>query len=121
MTYVNLASTKKIVTGNDNVVIVTNLETIPGGRTLDVTGFADTSIEAGHVIIKSDTGVYKPLPVTGVLPANHSYSGILVSTLETMKPQAAIMIRGTVNEAYCKYPFPSAAKTALNLISVINE
>ena len=39
-------------TTNDSVVIVQNLDGLPGGRTLDVTGFPDSEISAGHVIIK---------------------------------------------------------------------
>lgn len=122
MATVNLTSKTSVDTTNDSVVIVKHIEGIPGGRTLDVTGFGDEEISAGHVIIKETaTGEYKPLPVTGSLPASHTYAGILVSSLKTDKAQAAIMVRGTVNEAYCKYAVPSGAKTALTLIRFISE
>lgn len=108
-------------TTNDSVVIVANLEGIPGGRTLNVTGFNDTEISAGHVIIEETaTGELKPLPVTGTIPASHTYKGILVASVMTNNAQAAVMVRGTVNEAYCKYTIPSGAKTALSLIRFIN-
>lgn len=56
----------QIITGNDNVVIVDNFQSIRGGRTLDTTGFAPTVINAGHVIIQQTSNKeYKPMPVTG--------------------------------------------------------
>lgn len=122
MSTANLTSKTSIDTTNDSVVIVSYLEGIAGGRTLDVTGFADEEISAGHVIIKeTSTGNYKPLPTTGTIPASHTYAGILVASLKTDKAIAAIMVRGTVNEAYVKYPIPAGAKTALSLIRFINE
>ena len=118
----NLTSKTSVDTTNDSVVIVKHLEGIVGGRTLDVTGFADTEISAGHVIIEETaTKVLKPLPVTGTLPADHTYKGILVASLSVDNAQAAVMVRGTVNEAYCKYAVPAAAKTALSLIRFISE
>lgn len=118
----NLISKADIDTTKDSVVIVKNFEGIPGGKTLNVVGFADTEIQAGHVIIKETaTGDYKPLPVTGTLPADHTYEGILLSSIKVDNPQAAIMVRGTVNEAYCKYAVPAGAKTALALINFINQ
>lgn len=50
--------------GNDSIVIVENLETIPGGRTLDVTGFTPEVIKAGHMVIhETSTDEYKPMPL----------------------------------------------------------
>ncbi|SFS30757.1 hypothetical protein [Lutibacter maritimus] len=122
MATVNLTSKNNVDTTNDSVVIVNHLEGIAGGRTLDVTGFADAEISAGHVIIKETaTGEYKPLPTSGTLPEGHTYAGILVASIETAKAMAAIMVRGTVNEAYAKYAIPAGAKTALSLIRFINE
>lgn len=55
----------KVDTSKDNIVIVDNIESLNGGRTLDVTGFAPQVIKAGHVIIReTSTGIYKPMPVT---------------------------------------------------------
>ena len=51
-----------IDTGKESIVIRQDLGDIQGGRTLDVTGYAPSVIEAGHVMIKETaTGVYKPL------------------------------------------------------------
>ena len=54
-----------LITGNDNIVIVDNFQSIRGGRTLDVTGYPYNVLHAGHVIIKSTEGEYKPMPLTG--------------------------------------------------------
>lgn len=122
MATTNLSSKASFDTTNDSVVIVSNLEGIAGGRTLDVTGFADAEISAGHVIIKETaTGEYKPLPVSGTIPGAHTYAGILAASVSASKPMAAIMVRGTVNEAYAKYAIPAGAKTALTLVRFINE
>jgi hypothetical protein len=57
--------TQEVITGNDNIVIVDNFQSIRGGRTLDVTGFTPEVINAGHVIIKETASEeYKPMPVT---------------------------------------------------------
>ncbi len=54
-----------LITGNDNIVIVDNFQSIRGGRTLDVTGYPNNVLHAGHVIIKDADGEYKPMPITG--------------------------------------------------------
>jgi len=124
-TTANLNNTgDKFDSANDSIVIVSNLETIPGGKTLDVTGFTPPVIPAGHVIIEvTATGVLKPMPVTGdnyaALPANHTYKGIVISSVLTTKPFVGIMVRGTVNKNASKYGIASilsALSTALPLI-----
>jgi len=121
---------QEVITGNDNIVIVDNFQSIRGGRTLDVTGFNPETIKAGHVIIQETaTKEYKPMPVDlttdpanptyAALPSGHTYAGILIASILTKKPFAGIMIRGTVNPAAAPYPMTSilsAVKTALPLI-----
>lgn len=114
---------KEISTGNDSIVIVEYLEGVPGGRTLDTTGFTPAVIPAGHILIKDAAGTYKPMPVSGdaygTLPEDHTYAGVLVATIPTAKPFAGIMVRGTVNPAASAYTITSildAVKTALPLI-----
>jgi hypothetical protein len=132
---------QEVITGNDNIVIVDNFQSIRGGRTLDTTGFTPEVINAGHVIIKEDaTGEYKPLGVIpqgtdvsqdqdgsdittedayAALPAGHSYAGILIASILTKRPFAGILVRGTVNPAAAPYPMTdilTAVKTALPLI-----
>lgn len=122
--YVNLSNTGQTISdGNDSIVIMNNFESIKGGKTLDTTGFAPTVIKAGHVVIRETaTGLYKPMPlatndtVYGTLPAGHTYAGILVSTIQTAKPFAGIMVRGTVNSTASPFVLTtilSAVKTAL--------
>lgn len=108
-------------TSLDNVIIQKNLETVPGGRTLDVTGFAPTYIQAGHVILRHpDTHEYVPQPTDGSIPTNgaatpvpYDVVGILSVSVLASSPEAAIMTRGTVNEAQLAYPITAATKDAL--------
>jgi hypothetical protein len=113
--------------GYDSVTIVTNLENIPGGKTLNTTGFTPEVIKAGHlVIVETATGIHKPMPVNtqetayASLPANHEYKGVVAASVLKAKPFVAIMVRGTFNEqAFANnggFATPSAAKTALSLI-----
>ena len=79
------------------------------------------AIAAGHLIIEETaTGVLKPMPISGSdygsLPENHTYKGVLISTILKSKPFAGIMVRGTVNQNAAFYGIASvltAAKTAL--------
>ena len=100
------------------------MENIPGGKTLDVTGFSPAVIPAGHLVIEETaTGVLKPMPVSssnyGSLPSGHTYKGVVVSSVLTTKPFVSVMVRGTVNKNASKYGISSilsAVKTALPLI-----
>lgn len=117
---------ESIDTGNDSIVIVDNFQSVRGGRSLDVAGFAPTVIQAGHVIIKETaTGNLKPMPVnTGqtayvALPADHTYAHILIASIKAKKAMAGLLVRGTVNPAACPFPMASIladVKTALPLI-----
>lgn len=110
----------------DEIVIVKHIEGIPGGKTLDVIGFAPEYIRAGHLIIEETaTGVLKPMPISGTaygsLPASHTYKGVLAATILTIQPFAAVMFRGSVNQnAFVNSGgysgVPAGAVTALPLI-----
>jgi hypothetical protein len=121
-TTASLDNTKETVdTSNDGIVIIANLETLPGGKTLDVTGFTPNVIKEGHIVIEETaTGNLKPMPVTGnnyaALPANHTYKGVVIAGILKTKPFAAILIRGSVNKVASPYPVTSAVVTALPLI-----
>lgn len=111
-------------TSNDSIVIISNLETIPGGKTLDTTGFAPVVIPAGHLVIEETaTGVLKPMPVSGTsygsLPSDHTYKGVVISSVATAKPFVSVMVRGSVNKNASFYTITSvlsAVKSALPLI-----
>ena len=116
---------EEIITGNDNIVIVNHFDGLRGGRSLDVTGFNYPVIKAGHVIIQDDsTKAYKPMPLSaentyGSLPGGSSYVGVLVASIPTSKPFAAIMTRGTINPKAAPNDFATikeAFHTAVPLI-----
>ncbi len=96
----------QMVFGDDNIVIQKYISGIKGGRTLDVTGFAETVIKAGHVIIVKD-GKYMPMPVSGnayaALPSGAAYAGILYRSILAAKPAASIMTWGEVNAVAVPY------------------
>ena len=114
----NLAGEKEqIVFGNDSIVIRKYGNTLAGGRVLDVTGITDTVLHAGHIIIKDESGVYKPMPVSdgayAALPENNTYVGVLYRSILTAKPAASILTAGVVNESALPYAI-SSIKTAFN-------
>ncbi len=117
----------QMVFGDDNVVIQKYISGIKGGRTLDVTGFAEKVIKAGHVIIVKD-GKYMPMPVSGTayaaLPEGAAYAGILYRSILAAKPAASIMTWGEVNAVAVPYAMDSiltAFKTACPHIDFIKD
>lgn len=119
---------KEIVSGLDSVVIRSYVDGIKGGKVLDMTGFAPEVIKTGHVIIKSNTDVYKPMPLNqdgtayGDLPANHSYVGICVTTCEWQKegPLVGIMTIGEINDVAAPYDFSTIAAAFKAAVPTIN-
>lgn len=113
--------------GLESIVIVNALGDIPGGRTLDVTNVAAGTkvIKAGHIIIASDKGVMKPMPLNGgktaygSLPSNHTYVGVLKATVTVKDPRAAIVTMGQVNQAACPFTVTDEMKTALKNIQFL--
>jgi len=108
-------------TSRDSIVIAKVIETLIGGRSLDVTGFTPAVIKAGHVVIKETaTGTFKPMPVDGsayaALPADHTIEGVVIASTMTNRAMVGILVRGTVNEAASHYPVTAAIKAALPLI-----
>jgi len=120
-----------VVFGNDSAVIRKYISGIPGGRTLDCTGFKEDTVLAGHVIIKKTDGKYAPMPVKAAvpasgetaatpasydsLPAGATYVGILYRSISVKNPAASIMYDGVVNDKLVPYPMTSiltAFKTA---------
>lgn len=125
MAKVDLHNGEQVIdTSLDNVVIIQMLECIVGGRSLDVTNFKPSVIQAGHIIIrdKQNEKEYKPMPVNEdnsayeALPENHEIVGVVYSSALTRKPFMTIMVRGTVNQVASPYPVTDAIKAALPLI-----
>lgn len=106
-----------ISNGKDDLVIVRDLADIPGGRTLDMTGFAPDIVQAGHVIIADAQGNAKPMPINSneyaTLPGNHTYLGILKSSITKSRPFAAILVAGQVNSKVCPFPIKPDMKTEM--------
>ena len=91
--------------GYDPIVIRKYVDGDKGGKLLDVTGFTDAVIKAGHVVIRDTAtqSTYKPMPVSNgayaALPQGYEYVGIVVGTVPTNEPYVAIITIGEVNEA----------------------
>lgn len=96
----------QIVFGDDSIVIQKYISGIKGGRTLDITGFAESVVKAGHVIIVKD-GTYAPMPVSegayAELPEGYAYAGVLYRSIPAAKPAASIMTWGEVNAVAVPY------------------
>ena len=104
--------------GMDSVVIRRKGAEIIGGRTLDVSGFPDKVIRAGHIIIhETDTDKWKPLGVKDgaytALPDGHTYEGVLKASRPADMPLAPIMYEGEVNDLASPYPVTDEIKTAM--------
>lgn len=110
-------------TTKEDVVILLELDTIQGGVTLDVTGFAPDYIKKGHVLIQETaTGIVKPMPVTGTafaaLPADHAYYGICLTKQPKTNPFVGVLIQGAVN--YKAMPYTTATILAGMKTSLVN-
>ncbi len=119
-------TTKQILTGDDSIVIQKCLEDVPGGKSLDTTGFTPTEIKAGHILTKvTATGVIKPLGVSAgnyvALPGTETYYGVALQTVPTAKALVGVMRRGSVNETASPYAVPAGAKTALPQILWVTD
>lgn len=114
-----------IDSSRDSIVIIKALECSPlGGRVLNVEGYDQQAIMAGHVIIRDTQGAkeYKPMPVNregtayASLPENHTIVGVAYASMPTRKPSCTIVVRGSVNEVASPYPLTEEIKKALPLI-----
>ena len=121
---INIGYNKEVISGPDSIVIRNYVDGIKGGKVLDMAGFTADILKAGHVIIKSNTNVYKPMPLNqdgtayGTLPANHVYVGVAMTTID-WKNQGSlvgIMTAGEFNDTAAPYDFSTIAaafKTAV--------
>ena len=107
--------------GMDSVVIRRPGACIIGGRTLDMTGFPERDVKAGHIIIRETaTDTWKPLGVTNgaydSLPSGHTYQGVLRASKPADYALASIMYEGEVNDVASPYPVTDSLKTALKSV-----
>ena len=120
---VNLANDPEVIlSGNDSVVIRQYNGGITGGRSLDMTGFPDSSVKAGHVAIKvldedGENYTFKPMPVKDgkydALPSNHKYAGVVTASKPASEPLVGIMDDGRVNDLAMPYPLTEEMRTAI--------
>lgn len=122
--------TIEIVNGLDDIIIVNALGDVPGGRALDVSGLPDDQdvVYAGHVIVKTAAGEYKPLGISSgayaAIASGEKAVGILKASVLKSDPRAAIVTIGQINASAAKTavgaPYTDAIKTALPHIEFIN-
>lgn len=124
-----------IVFGNDSITIVKYEAGLPGGRTLDVSGWPDENILAGTVIVRTDDGVYKPLGIVDgaykalatevkgednkVTTYAEKYAGVLYRSIPKARPEAAIMVAGVVNSTLLPAPLPTGFLSSI--VTVTDE
>lgn len=127
MSYGNLNYEGKEISGFDSIIIQKDLADVPGGVTLDVTGYEGDTILSGHVLIKDSEGAVKPLGITSGayddLEQGDAVYGILKYSISKSQPFAAVLLIGTVNagaaEKLVGAPYTSDIKSALKNISFI--
>lgn len=108
----------------DGVVIMKYLDGINGGVSLDLTGFEDEYIRAGHVIVKTEQGKFKPAVIAdGVyspLSIGEKAIGVVRATHRPKFEGTAVMTRGKVNEKayknWTEVDYSAEIKEALSLI-----
>lgn len=118
-----------ILSGMDSIVIRNYVAGIIGGCTLDMEGFADSTIKSGHVVIFNKvTNTYKPMPVVdgnySSLPAGFEYAGVVVCTQPADKPFVGVMYDGEVNDVASPYAIDSiknALKAALPKLTFLHD
>ena len=119
MSKLNLSTTSEsFESANDSVAIKKYIHGREGGAVLDVTGFSDNYIYAGHGVIK-EAGVYKPQPTDGT--KSDLLVGVVRSTTRTLKPSTGVMTLGVINNNTLKYPFNDASLVKLASIGIHNQ
>lgn len=104
--------------GMDAIVIRRAGACLIGGKTLDMSGFPDDFVKAGHIVIhESATDTYKPLGVSNgaysALPTGHTYQGVVRASKPKDYPFVSVMYEGEVNDNASPYPLTDDIKTAL--------
>jgi hypothetical protein len=121
----------------DSIVIMKHISDIEGGRTLDMEGYPEDVLFAGHIIIskvnaESGEKTYLPMPVKvktetvdgqtkevvdedgnkvyeyDTLPSGAAYEGVLYRSILKEKPAASIMFDGIVNDKVMKIQLGTA-------------
>lgn len=109
MSVIDVGTLESFGFDTDPIVIRNYVGGTKGGKVLDVNGFTEEYIRAGHVIIRETaTDTYKPMPVAdgayAALPESHEYAGVAYATKSVAEPFVAIMYAGTVNDVASPFP-----------------
>ena len=104
--------------GMDSIVIRRCGACLIGGCTLDMTGFPDDTVRAGHFVIhETITDTYKPLGVKDgayvAIPEGHTYEGVVLASQSAKQPFVSVMYEGEVNDLASPYPVTDTIKEAL--------
>ena len=116
-----VSSNKRVVSGDDGVVIRHLNSSITGGRTLDTSEFSENVVKAGHIVVrKKDSDgvyVYSPLSVNEgayeALPEGAEYAGVVINTMPKDEACVGIMDDGRVNDTAMPYPITDGMRAAL--------
>lgn len=105
-TYAEMSNRREF--GGDKRCITRMLADVPGGVTLDLTGYTGGEIKEGHVITRNGlTGVYKPLNVNGEdydsLEEGFVPVGLAIGTTPAGEPLIGVMTMGQVVKERCPY------------------
>ena len=133
-------SQTEVIFGKDDVVVQQFIADIPGGRTIDFTGWTGKDgadiIPAGTVIIKgtvSGATVYRPHPVASTtsegvttwaydtITSGFSVVGVLYRTITRSNPQGSVLVAAKLNSAALPYAMTSTQKTALPTILFVSD
>lgn len=109
--------------GADAIVLTQVLADIPGGVSLDVTGYKGDTIRTGHVVVKTKEGAYKPLNVTGekydAVADGETPVGLVISSVSKKDARVGVMTMGQANGKAIKPAVPDAVQKALAHIQFI--
>lgn len=101
MATADLTKQESVDTTLDNVVIPVVVEDLPGGLTVDTTGWdAETVIPAGTPVYKTGGEYYLDAPTSAAMPTgggDEEAIGLTVASVLVSNPQVAVMVRGTIN------------------------
>jgi len=119
MSVIDVGSCESFGFSKDPIVVRLAVGYIKGGKVLDVDGFTEETIKAGHIIIR-DTETketYKPLPVKDgayeSLPSGYEYVGVVAQTVPATEPIVSILYNGEVNVNACPFEMTSDILTAM--------
>lgn len=117
-----VGETTTVFAANDTVVIRQCLGCKTGGVTLDMTGFTEEVVKAGHLTYRKldEDGknyTYYPVPVSNgaytSIPQGGEYTGVVRASKLASEPLVSIMDNGRVNDVAMPYPLTAELRASL--------